>query len=108
MIYVGIDVAKDKHDCIIIDSFGETLASCFTIPNCQAGFLQLYNTIISFTSDVNSIKIGLEATGHYSNNILAFLHKHHLQVYLLNPLQTCLYRKVKALERQRLIESMLL
>ncbi len=25
MIYVGIDVAKDKHDCFIINSDGEVL-----------------------------------------------------------------------------------
>ena len=33
MICVGIDVAKDKHDCCILDSEGTTLADCFTIPN---------------------------------------------------------------------------
>ena len=31
MICVGIDVAKDKHDCCILDSEGTTLADCFTI-----------------------------------------------------------------------------
>ena len=29
MIYVGIDVAKDKHDCFITDSDGEILFHCF-------------------------------------------------------------------------------
>ena len=31
MIFVGIDVAKDKHDCFIISSEGEVLADVFTI-----------------------------------------------------------------------------
>ena len=31
MIYVGIDVAKDKHDCYIISSEGEVIANVFTI-----------------------------------------------------------------------------
>jgi|GEM_PF-2821766 len=31
MIYVGIDVAKDKHDCYITNSEGEALFSAFTI-----------------------------------------------------------------------------
>ncbi len=33
MVCVGIDVAKDKHDCFIISSEGEILADVFTIPN---------------------------------------------------------------------------
>ncbi len=32
MIYVGIDVAKDKHDCFITNSDGEVLFKSFTIP----------------------------------------------------------------------------
>ena len=31
MIYVGIDVAKDKHDCFITNSDGEILFNVFTI-----------------------------------------------------------------------------
>ena len=31
MIYVGIDVAKDKHDCFIVNSEGEVLYDVFTI-----------------------------------------------------------------------------
>ena len=28
MIYVGIDIAKDKHDCFITNSDGEVLFEC--------------------------------------------------------------------------------
>ncbi len=31
MIYVGIDVAKDKHDCFITNFDGEVLFKAFTI-----------------------------------------------------------------------------
>ena len=37
MICVGIDVAKDKHDCFILNSEGEVLADVFTIPNNAEG-----------------------------------------------------------------------
>ena len=30
MVCVGIDVAKDKHDCCILDSDGTIRADCFT------------------------------------------------------------------------------
>lgn len=39
MICVGIDVAKDKHDCFILSSEGEVLADVFTISNNAEGFL---------------------------------------------------------------------
>ncbi len=40
------------------------------------------------------MKVGLEATGHYSYNILGFLLNEGLPTYLINPLHTNLYRKV--------------
>lgn len=45
MICVGIDVAKDKHDCFILSSEGEVLADVFTIPNNAEGFDTLLQTI---------------------------------------------------------------
>ena len=38
MIYVGIDVAKDKHDCFITNSDGKVLFRPFTISNNRDGF----------------------------------------------------------------------
>ena len=36
MIYVGIDVAKDKHDCCILDSNGEVRFSPYIHGNRRA------------------------------------------------------------------------
>ena len=69
MVCVGIDVAKDKHDCCILDSDGTIRADCFTIPNNMDGFRQLLRTIQDCTKKSDKIKVGLEATGHYSYNI---------------------------------------
>ena len=41
MIYVGIDVAKDKHDCFVTNSDGEVLFKPFTISNNREGFEHL-------------------------------------------------------------------
>ena len=38
MVYLGIDVAKDKHNRYIVNSDGEILVKVFTILNGQAGF----------------------------------------------------------------------
>ena len=45
MIYVGIDVAKDKHDCCILGSEADNLYPVFTIPNNKTGFDELYKKI---------------------------------------------------------------
>ena len=69
MIYVGIDVAKDQHDCFITNSDGEVLFNCFTIPNNREGFETLFQRIQSISDDLSKVKVGLEATGHYSCNL---------------------------------------
>ena len=69
MVCVGIDVAKDKHDCCILDSEGTTLVDCFTIPNNMDGFKSLLQTIQDCSQKSDKIKVGLEATGHYSYNM---------------------------------------
>ena len=47
MIFVGIDVAKDKHDCFILNSEGTVLADVFTIANNRIGFETLLSRIQS-------------------------------------------------------------
>ena len=102
MIFVGIDVAKDKHDCFIISSEGEVLANVFTITNSKDGFEQLLQTINTCTGiDGEKIKVGLEATGHYSYNLLGFLLDNGLTTYVINPLHTNLYRKSQTLRKTK-------
>ncbi|MBO5179528.1 MAG: IS110 family transposase [Clostridia bacterium] len=101
MIFVGIDVAKDKHDCFITNSDGEILFDSFTITNNMEGFENLFQRIESVTNDLTKIKVGLEATGHYSYNILGFLLNKNLTVYVINPLHTSLYRKSLSLRKTK-------
>ena len=93
MIYVGIDVAKDKHECLISSSDGEILFHSFTISNSLEGFDFLSSRILSCSDGLSQIKIGLEATGHYSNNITEYLVHKNLPIFIINPLHTSLYRK---------------
>ena len=101
MTYVGIDVAKDKHDCYIVNSEGEILADVFTIPNDQIGFNLLFQTLQSVAPDLSKVKVGLEATGHYSYNILGFLLDKDLATFVINPLHTNLFRKSTSLRRTK-------
>ena len=101
MIYVGIDVAKDKHDCFAMNSDGEILIEKLTITNNLDGFETLYNSLMNFSDSLDNIKVGLEATGHYSNNILNFLTEKGFNIYLINPLQTNLYVKGQSLRKTK-------
>jgi len=101
MICVGIDVAKDKHDCIILNSEGKILAGAFTFPNNAEGFDTLLHKIHSCANSNDKIKVGLEATGHYSYNILGFLLNQGLPTYVINPLHTNLFRKSMSLRKTK-------
>ena len=101
MILVGIDVAKNKHDCLITNSDGEILANSFTIPNSLEGFQSLCSKILACSTNDSQIKIGLEATGHYSNNISEFLLNKNFPVFIINPLHTSLYRKSQSFRKTK-------
>ena len=107
MIYIGIDVAKHKHDCFITNSDGEVLRDGFTIENSMAGFRELYDAILSFAPipSPQNIRIGLEATGHYSNNLIEFLLSKELNPVVLNPLSTNLFRKGQSLRKTKTDKS---
>lgn len=98
MFLVGIDVAKDKHDCFICDSEGNVLKDVFTFSNDREGF----NLLLSFmpTSSEN-VKVGLEATGHYSLNLINFLIDNGYSPVVFNPLQFNLFRKAHTLRKTK-------
>jgi transposase len=101
MIYAGIDVAKDKHDCIIVDSNGNDLSKVFTITNNRQGFDELLANLKTQSKDLSNLKVGLEATGHYSDNLLEFLIANNLSTTVINPLHTNLYRKGLSLRKTK-------
>ena len=104
MIYVGIDVAKDKHDCFITNSDGEVLFKPFTISNNREGFETLFQRISSVSDDLNKVKVGLEATGHYSYNLLGFLLDKVWPPLLSIRFTQIFTEKVSALERRKRIK----
>ena len=104
MIYVGIDVASQKHDCFIMRDTGEVFSKkAFTINNDIEGYKKLHNSISQFvesTKDSN-VRIGLESTGHYSKNILLYLIKQGYQTTLINPILTNMDRKASSVRKTK-------
>lgn len=102
MLYVGIDVAKDKHDCHIFDSDGVVWQDNFSFPNSKAGFEKLLATIYEcIQKSGHNAKIGLEDTGHYSSNLLAFLLEQDFTVVRFNPLSVNRSRSAGTLRKTK-------
>ncbi|MCW8645409.1 IS110 family transposase [Streptococcus macedonicus] len=83
MLYVGIDVAKNKHDVTVIDNTGKMVLKPITITNRKQGFELLHNTLKQLNQNC---LIAMEDTGHYALNLLTFLHQNNYQIYTYNPL----------------------
>jgi transposase len=106
MIFVGIDVASDKHDCCILGSDGGVL-SAFTFANDKSGFDGLIATVASYCDnhDLANAKVGLESTGHYGTNLTNFLLAKHLCVKIYNPLQVNMLQKAQSLRKTKTDKS---
>lgn len=101
MVYVGIDVAKDKHICFAVDDDGVVRCDDFTFANSSSGFAEFLERMLP----LGKIKVGLEATGHYSQNLLAFLNAHNFETVLLNPLSVANSHKAATLRRTKTDKS---
>ena len=86
MIYIGIDIAKFSHFASAVNSDGEVLLTPFSFSNSLEGFNLLLSKLKSFSID--DCLIGLESTGHYSDNIVSFLFHKGFNIGIINPIQS--------------------
>ena len=100
MYFVGIDVSKYKHDCFIVAEAGEVIKDTFTFDNNRTGFDQFFS-ILDGLGPKNKIKIGLEATGHYMNNLMKHLSVNGYSFILLNPIIVSRFRHSETLRRTK-------
>lgn len=85
MLYIGIDISKYKHDCIVVDDAGVIIRNAFSFDNSRAGFDQFTEMYRSL--DPKEIKrIGFEATGHYQDNFKVYLERSGIGFMELNAL----------------------
>ena len=88
MYYLGIDVSKVSHQCIILDANGEALGKSFTVQSSKDDFTKLVKKLLELNIPKTDLTVGLEATGNLWENIYSFLKEQGLNVILLNPYQT--------------------
>lgn len=84
MIYVGIDIASEKHDCCILNDKSQKIES-FSFPNTKNGFEMLLSICKKYAPPEHT-KIGLESTGIYGDNLTAFLRRNGYETRTFNPL----------------------
>lgn len=97
MIYVGIDIASEKHDYFMLQQETGVVfsRSAITIPNSEVGYKKLHSDISAFcgATDDSKVRIGLESTGIYHTNIIRFLIEQNYDVMMINPILTNMARK---------------
>ena len=101
MLYIGIDIASKKHDCCIIGDESEILTPVFTFENNAEGYNFLLKTIRNHCQSFKDVKVGVESTGHYSNNLISFLQAKDFSLTVFNPLQVNLFRKAQSLRKTK-------
>lgn len=85
MFYLGVDVAKAKLDCMLLDTSSGKLKSKANIPNTPAGFDQLLEWLVK--QKASKPHVVMEPTGMYHENAALALADAGLVVSLVNPAQ---------------------
>lgn len=84
--YIGIDVAKDKIDCLWLRDLKTLKIKTKVLPNTKAGFNTLKAWLIkNVTTELGDIHVSLEATGVYHEALSYALFEMRLQVSVINP-----------------------
>ena len=100
MYYVGIDVSKYKHDCFIVTGDGVIIHDAFSFTNDRDGFQTLLSALTPL-GDHSKIRIGFEATAHYTLNLKLFLENAHYSFMEFNPVLISKFTKSQTLRRTK-------
>ena len=98
MYFVGIDISKFKHDCAIVDELGDVITPSWSFPNDCEGFSLLKELLDALNG---GRKIGLEATGHYGQNLKLFLENNGFSFMEFNPLLINRFVRSKSLRKTK-------
>lgn len=92
--FVGIDIAKSKHEVSIIDEQGKPVCRSFSFANSIEGANKLLDIFKQKAVAPDNSVIGMEATGHYWLSVFSFLSDLGFSVNVINPIQSDSFRKM--------------
>lgn len=98
--FIGLDIAKHKHDCFIMDENGQVIRDSFSFSNDQSGFNTLLD-VLKTLDPFQEKRIGLEATGHYGSNLKIFLEENSYSFMEINPILIARFSKATTLRRTK-------
>jgi transposase len=84
MRFAGIDIASETHVVAVVDEASKTLVVSTSFQEDAAGYSRLRELLGS----PRDLLVAMEATGHYWQNLFAFLASEGFTLALLNPLRT--------------------
>lgn len=94
MIYIGIDVSKEKLDCTWLRDIATNKVKSKTIKNTANGFQSLIDWAVRNTQQpLDQLHFTMEATGIYHEALAYRLHEAGTNVSVINPAQMHNYAK---------------
>ena len=84
MRYAGIDIASEIHVIAQVDGHGQVIQKAAKFGEDAEGYARL----IELLKPSDDLQVGMEATGHYWQNVYAHLVGHGVKVTVINPLRT--------------------
>ena len=85
MYLIGIDISKYKHNCFIATE-ADVVIKEFVFDNNSTGFKEFLD-VLKLLDQSKEIRIGLESTGHYGNNLKHFITASGFTYLEFNPLK---------------------
>jgi len=86
--YIGIDVAKEKIDCLWLKDIDSLKAKTKVLPNTKAGFEALKSWFEkNITTELGDIHVSLEATAIYHEALAYALYEMGVNISVVNPAQ---------------------
>jgi transposase len=91
---LGIDVAKYRHHATLLDEAGRTVFSNLSFAQSREGVAVLLERLAASAQAPESIRVGMEATGHYWMVLFEVLSQAGYTPELINPLVTSARRNI--------------
>ena len=90
ILYVSIDVAKYNHSFMVANFFGDVIVPKTDIPYNKNGIDSLRNKVELAKQQTNARKVffGLESTGHYHENLVAYLNNSGYDIAIIRPVDS--------------------
>ncbi|MFH5186491.1 IS110 family transposase [Paenibacillus sp. TAB 01] len=90
VLIIAIDAAKLHQKALICNYFGDVIERPFFFSVCESGMQVLLKNIDRAAAAVQAQRIflGIEATGHYYEDVIREMAKHGYQVQIFNPYST--------------------